>query len=280
MFERICDRLPCFPWAPAFPGPAADKPYMTSMSTRPLEGALGDFARDGFAVVPALRRDLLDELRAAIFAQARELVPYRGEGVEAFFNGFHTYGLGGTELNALRTVLVERMTRELSVARTLHAAFHDTLTALVGVDVVAQKTVNLVVQPPSDADQAPIHRCRQLHFEVVLWLPLVDVFRTRACSSCPTATAKDSTAHGGRFVRAFAAHAAQRRLNVRFGGRACSRPARTQLKVNAEKRRWSPQPALQEFVLALRCEGIGDISTSSRLAVERGWIRVRTPKFG
>jgi sporadic carbohydrate cluster 2OG-Fe(II) oxygenase len=194
------------------------------MTTLPAaETALGDFARDGYAVVPALRRGVLDELRAAIFARAKTLVPYRGESLEAFFNGFHAYGLRGTELNAIRVALVETMTRELSVARTLHTVFEDTLAALVGADVVAQKTVNLVVQQPGDADQVPTHRDApsNSHFEVVLWLPLVDVYRTKSMFAVPRAATAQGLAmlKAGESYEAFAAHAAANGvdLQVRYG---------------------------------------------------------------
>jgi sporadic carbohydrate cluster 2OG-Fe(II) oxygenase len=160
-------------------GAAADNPNMTAVAS--TQADLREFATRGYAVVPASDPAALDALRADVFAHARTLVPHRGEAVDAFLDRFHDYGLGGTELNAFRIALVEAMTAKLDVARRLFAAFRGSLAELVGPDVAAQKTVNLVVQQPGDSDQVPIHRDApsNSHFEVILWVPLVDVYGTK-----------------------------------------------------------------------------------------------------
>jgi sporadic carbohydrate cluster 2OG-Fe(II) oxygenase len=152
----------------------------------PTDADFAAFASRGYAVVPAGDPAALDALRADVFAQARTHVAHRGEDAAAFFDRFHEYGLSGTELNALRIALVETMTGSLEVARRLFAAFREPLGALVGPDVAAQKTVNLVVQQPGDSDQVPIHRDApsNSHFEVILWVPLVDVYRTKSMFLC------------------------------------------------------------------------------------------------
>lgn len=181
------------------------------------------FGARGFATVRAEQPELLEGLRTAIFNRARSLVPYRGESAEAFFNGFHTYGLGGAELNAFRLALVDFLTRELTVSRTLLAAFHDSLTALTGPDVAAQKTVNLVVQQPGDADQVPIHRDApsNSHFEVVLWLPLVDAYGSKGMFSLDRADTERGLAllQGGAAFAEFERYTRERGtdLEVRFG---------------------------------------------------------------
>ncbi len=159
---------------------ATDNPYMTAVPS--MQADLRDFAERGFAVVPATDRAALDALRAAVCGQARALAPAFAGPDDAFFNRFHDLALDGTELNALRIALVEAMTGKLTVARALFTAFRDALTTLAGADVAAQKTVNLVVQQPGDADQVPIHRDApsNSHFEVVLWVPLVDVYGTKS----------------------------------------------------------------------------------------------------
>lgn len=143
---------------------------------------LKTFEDRGHAIFRAGNRAPLDELRERIFGRAKTLVPYKGESLEDFFNKFHEYGLGGAELNKFRMDLMGWCNRELSVARSLHEAFRDDLSALVGPDVVAQKGTNLVVQPPGDRDQTPTHRDAPIssHFEVIVWVPLVDVFKTKS----------------------------------------------------------------------------------------------------
>lgn len=143
---------------------------------------LTTFESQGYAIFQASNMAPLDELRTKIFDRAKTLVPYKGEGIEDFFNKFHDYGLKPVELNKFRMDLMGWCNRELRVAQSLHEAFREPISALVGPDVVAQKGTNLVVQPPGDKDQTPTHRDAPIssHFEVIVWVPLVDVYKTKS----------------------------------------------------------------------------------------------------
>jgi sporadic carbohydrate cluster 2OG-Fe(II) oxygenase len=180
---------------------------MTTMV--PTRAELGDFASRGYAIVPASDRAALDALRADVAAAARRLVPDRGEPAGAFFDRFHDYGLDGAALNAVRVELVAELGK-LAVARRLFDAFRAPLAGLVGPDVAAQKTVNLVVQQPGDADQVPIHRDApgNSHFEVILWVPLVDVYGTKSMFLCDRERSAEGLAllQGGASFAEFSAH--------------------------------------------------------------------------
>ena len=143
---------------------------------------IADFYSRGYSIVEASSRQKMVTLREQIFDRAKKLVPYRGESVETFLNQFHDYRLSSTELNEVRLKLVQELSRELSVSRDVFEAFEDSLSVLVGADVAGQKTVNLVVQPPGDEDQVPTHRDAPLnsHFDVVVWVPLVDCYGTKS----------------------------------------------------------------------------------------------------
>jgi len=145
-------------------------------------GSLTNFQAKGYEVFAAEKQELLQELRQKIFIKAREMVGHTGNDAAEFFNQFHQYKLSGADLNRIRVGMVDFCTKELNVARTLFQAFNPTLMSLVGPDVAAQKVVNVVIQPPGDADQVPIHRDAPLNsnFEVILWLPLVDVYDTKS----------------------------------------------------------------------------------------------------
>ncbi len=140
------------------------------------------FQKRGYDLFVAQDKQALDELRNEIFEKAKSLVPYKGETVEIFFNGFHSYGLTSTELNKFRLEMIGHCTKHLNVNRRLHSIFKNVLTELVGSDVAAQRGVNIVIQPPGDPDVSPVHRDAPAnsHFEVVVWLPLVDVFGTKS----------------------------------------------------------------------------------------------------
>ena len=140
------------------------------------------FLRKGFDIVPAENPDKLVELREKIFQKARQLVDYQNEDVEEFFNKFHRYESGGSSLNEKRVELVRYCSEQLDVGTALFEAFPSSIMQLVGPDILVQKTVGLVIQPPGDPDQVPIHRDSPPNsiFEVVVWLPLVDVYGTKS----------------------------------------------------------------------------------------------------
>lgn len=140
------------------------------------------FEREGFETFQSQRRDLLDDLREKIFRKSLSLVPFDAASPADYFDRFHENGLGTADLNKFRLALVEYCTRELKVTERLLDAFFEPVKSLVGPDIVAQRTTNLVIHQPGDADQVPIHRDapNNSHFEVIVWVPLVDCFRTKS----------------------------------------------------------------------------------------------------
>lgn len=140
------------------------------------------FRRRGFDIFEADDRQALESLRQDIFAQARGILGGDGNDPEAFFNSFHQRRMQGGELNAFRMKLVSTCTDALRVNSVVFRAFEKTLGEMVGADVAAQKVVNIVIQQPGDADQVMTHRDAPAnsHFEVITWLPLVDVYDTKS----------------------------------------------------------------------------------------------------
>jgi len=140
------------------------------------------FRRRGFDVYEADDRQALETLRQDIFAQAKAIVGDDSNDPESFFDNFHKRGLRGGELNAFRMKLIASCTESLKVNSAVFKAFETTLSEMVGADVAAQKGVNIVVQQPGDADQVLTHRDAPAnsHFEVIAWVPLVDVYGTKS----------------------------------------------------------------------------------------------------
>ena len=107
---------------------------------------------------------------------------HEGDDIEDFFNNFHKYEIRGPSLNTMRMELIRYCSDQLGSNRMVFDAFQDSLTRLLGPDVVVQKTTNLVIQQPGDPDRVAIHRDAPLNspFEIVVWLPLVDVYGTKS----------------------------------------------------------------------------------------------------
>lgn len=139
------------------------------------------FLKKGFDIIPAESHDKLIELREKIFQSAKESVKYKNEPVEEFFNKFHQYGLLGPSLNEKRLDIIKYCTEHLDIGRTIFDIFSKSIMQFIGPDVVMQKTTNLVIQQPGDLDIGPTHRDSPLNspFEIVVWLPLVDTYKTK-----------------------------------------------------------------------------------------------------
>jgi sporadic carbohydrate cluster 2OG-Fe(II) oxygenase len=177
------------------------------MIARQRGGALDKFEvfrRQGFDIFEADDRPALETLRQDVFAQAKTIVGDGSNDPEIFFNAFHKRGLKGGDLNAFRMKLVSACTDLLKVNRAVFKAFEKTLGEMVGADVAAQKVVNIVIQQPGDADQVMTHRDAPAnsHFEVITWLPLVDVYGTKSMfiSDLETSSkAADALKKGGTY---------------------------------------------------------------------------------
>jgi len=192
------------------------------MRALPLVAPITAFAEQGYAVVAADDRAPLDELRAAVFECVKEAVPYGGEPVVDFLNGFASYDLAPTAFNDLRLRVVEHLT-ERDASRRIYDAFRSTLSLLIGPDVAAQKIANIVVQRPGDADQVPVHRDApsNSHFEAVVWVPLVDCYDSKSMYACDRERSAEGVAmlrDGSGFAR-FAEFIEQHGhdLNVPYG---------------------------------------------------------------
>ena len=152
---------------------------MIQLGSTKVQTAIDDFAQRGFAVVEACDRDALDAVRAAVHASASATA--ENEDAQRFMNGFHELGLSGSELNDYRLRTYREFNRRVDAGQLIWNAFRDTLTALIGPDVCVQRQVNLVIQPPHDTNNSPVHRDAPPNsvFEIVAWVPLVDCYGTK-----------------------------------------------------------------------------------------------------
>jgi sporadic carbohydrate cluster 2OG-Fe(II) oxygenase len=156
------------------------------------EAALSrDFLEQGYVIRDVDDRALLDELRAALVGLACR---HLGIAVPAdhgqFMNSIHEH-VPAAKLNDLR-LAVFRGLNELSWLRpSYHALGRKLLAALVGNELAMQNRVNLSIQMSNDdSSLLEIHSDvygGETPFQVVQWLPLVDVDKTKAMFILPRA---------------------------------------------------------------------------------------------
>lgn len=140
-----------------------------------------EFYKKGYTIIPADNPDVLVEMRRKIFEHAKEMVAYKNEGVEEFFDKFHVYNLQGAELNEKRVKLIKSLTENLNIGKLIHDAFSNVILQLLGPDIVVQKNTNIVIQQPGDPNFSPTHRDAPENspFEVTVWIPLTKVYGSK-----------------------------------------------------------------------------------------------------
>ena len=113
----------------------------------------------------------------------------RPDGVsEDILNDIHQI-VGGAELNAFRMKIIHGLNAMEKLREMYFRVARPYLDALVGNELAMQLRVNLSIQlPEDDSSLLPVHAdtwSGDSPFEVVVWLPLVDCYRTKAMYLLP-----------------------------------------------------------------------------------------------
>jgi len=138
---------------------------------------------NGFEVVEADEPQYLEELRKNIFIIAKQIFELPGsdpmEGLNNFHRSISNLTLG--DLNKKRIECIERITVECNAVEAIFKSFEQRILGLLGPDILAQKTCNLVIQPPGDPNPSELHRDAPGNspYELVVWVPLVNCFGTK-----------------------------------------------------------------------------------------------------
>ncbi len=106
---------------------------------------------------------------------------------KAFLDGIHRH-VDSQTLNDMRLAIIENLNRENWLRHAYFALAKSTLESLVGNELCMQRRINLSIQLPDDdssllATHADVWSGDSA-FEVVVWLPLVDCFATKAMYLC------------------------------------------------------------------------------------------------
>lgn len=154
------------------------------------DAALGErFLRDGYVIQPVEDRQLLDRLRAAIVAEASRHLGIADPGpADAFLNTVHDR-VSVENLNDLRLAVHNGVNASPWLREAYFGLARRGIEALVGNELAMQRRVNLSIQlPEDDSSLLPVHAdvwSGDSPFEIVVWLPLVDCYRTKSMYLLP-----------------------------------------------------------------------------------------------
>ena len=102
---------------------------------------------------------------------------------EVFLNNFHKK-IKIKDLNKIRLSIISEINKNLSIKKTLYKDVKKILDLIIGNELAIQKTLNLSIQLPKDKssllDTHSDSTTGESPYQVVLWVPLVDVFKTKS----------------------------------------------------------------------------------------------------
>lgn len=146
------------------------------------------FFTDGYIISDVEHPDRLERIRSRIALEAATYLESGLDNTETFLNYIHQ-NISSESLNNFRIQIIEKI-NELDWMRPAYFNLAKELLALVvGNELAMQLRLNLSIQlPGDDSSLLPVHAdswSGDSPFEVVVWLPLVDCYRTKSMFLLP-----------------------------------------------------------------------------------------------
>ena len=164
--------------------PALKTGYLTDREQRLEQQYLGK----GYVVAPVASSDSLNAIQqfivdqASAYLQLTQTIPALD-----FLNSTHRY-VASEQLNGLRVKVISALMQDDNFRQHYYALAKPTLDSVVGNEVVMQRGIGLSVQLPQDISSLlNIHSdtwSGDSPFESVVWLPLVDCYKTKSMFIC------------------------------------------------------------------------------------------------
>lgn len=144
---------------------------------------VNDLVNPGYYIFNVENKGPLEKIRAAISTFLNKKIP----GLKLQSTDLHTFDFAAvSENNQLRKELMGFLIEKEGVSELVWECVKNQIINVFGPDVLAQRRVNIVIQSPNAVDNAPLHRDAPPHsrFDLVAWIPLVDVYETNSMYVC------------------------------------------------------------------------------------------------
>lgn len=165
-------------------------PSATLAFLRPEEAATAQrFLTDGYIRAPVEDQTALERIRDAVAAAAcRQLGSEPPASSTVFLDEIHRH-VDPARLNEFRLAVFEEVNRADWLRPAYFSLARSLLETIVGNELAMQRRINLSIQlPGDDSSLLPVHSdtwAGDSPFEVVLWVPLVDCYRTKTMYFAP-----------------------------------------------------------------------------------------------
>ena len=139
---------------------------------------------NGYFVKECENIESLNSLRLQVFNLIREEFNIECDDIDKVLNQFHEFvgEISDIDFNKKRMHLIKKINENINFKELIFTSCKDTILALLGPDLLIQKNCNIVIQRPNDNNPSELHRDAPGNspYEIVLWIPLVDCFKTKA----------------------------------------------------------------------------------------------------
>jgi sporadic carbohydrate cluster 2OG-Fe(II) oxygenase len=147
------------------------------------------FAKNGYIIAPAEDRAALDRIRNYVVETAAAFLDVPAPEDQQKFLDDIGLRLDNSRLNDLRLRVIDALAIAPWFGETYFRTARSLLQAIVGNELAMQRGVGFAIQLPGDESSVlPLHSdvwSEDSPFEVVLWIPLVDCFRTKSMFVLP-----------------------------------------------------------------------------------------------
>lgn len=157
---------------------------------------MDEFISKGYAIIPLERKAKLDAVREKIHALGTAHLGLKGAkkpSLKEFFD--HTEHFVGVEgLNGLRLAVINGLNKDAGLMPGFFGMARKYVEWTVGNEIAMQRGINLSIQlPGDDSSLLPLHSDvwdGNSPYEIVLWLPLVDCYKTKSMYVLPRAESR------------------------------------------------------------------------------------------
>jgi sporadic carbohydrate cluster 2OG-Fe(II) oxygenase len=148
-----------------------------------------EYLNQGYVIRPVANVKALKWIQNQIIRLICDALDYQNyEEPEIFLNTIHTK-IGIEKLNEFRLLIIRNLNSVDGFSENYFSIARPYLEALVGNELAMQLRVNLSIQLPNDSSSLlPVHAdtwSGDSPFEVVVWIPLVDCYRTKSMYLLP-----------------------------------------------------------------------------------------------
>lgn len=150
------------------------------------------FEKDGYVIFDIKKKESLKKIKKKLFQFSKKNLK-KNIFENEFFNNAHKF-IDLSDINDFRLKIINEMNKDKELRFLYYDICSEFLDILVGNELAMQQRINLSIQMPKDSTSLlPLHSdvwSGDSPYEVVVWLPLVNCYRSKSMYILPPSKLK------------------------------------------------------------------------------------------